>query len=144
MKKLLLSSAIPAKATYQAENADNNPKTPPALAHATGGAWGGSSGVRRCPTPRTKKVRSRKKKRQKKATVDLTVQTVKRVVKMNQAYASIYISTLYLECLTYFHCGEERTSRKKPNEMLKSRVPSSSSIWKPGVRMIPRAIQKPP
>jgi hypothetical protein len=78
---LLLESAIPAKALYQAKKAARIPKTPPALMILRVGA---PLSRTRYPIPSSKKARSRVKKSKKKATVDLSVQRRRRKVKMNQ------------------------------------------------------------
>jgi hypothetical protein len=78
---LLLESAIPAKALYQARNAARIPNPPPALMAVLFGApleWS------RYPIPRQRKARSSVKKSEKNATVDLRVQSKSRKVKINQ------------------------------------------------------------
>jgi hypothetical protein len=78
---LLLESAIPAKALYQARNAARIPNPPPALMAVPFGApleWS------RYPIPRQRKARSRVKKSEKNATVDFRVQRRSKKVKMNQ------------------------------------------------------------
>lgn len=82
MKKLLLESAIPARALYQATKAVRRPKKPPALIRwVCGWPWGS---WKRYPTPSMRKVISRKKNSRKKATVDRKVQKRRMVLKMNQ------------------------------------------------------------
>lgn len=79
---LFESSAIPANALYHARNAASSPKKPPALMIGTVGF----PFALRCryPIPSSKKVRSRVKKRRKKAMVERRVATRRIVVKMNQ------------------------------------------------------------
>lgn len=81
MKKLLLVSAIPANALYQASKAAAIPNAPPALIKELLGAppvcfW--------YPSAKNKKAKSRVRKSRKKATVDLRVQRRSIVVNTNQ------------------------------------------------------------
>ena len=75
-------SAIPASALYQAIKAANIPKYPP--------AWFNprlifpSASAYRCAKESIRNAISRKRKREKKATVDFNVQIRSRKVKMNQ------------------------------------------------------------
>ena len=75
-----LSSAIPAKALYQARNAANNAKYPPALII---GVLGAPSVACKYPILRSKNAMSRVKKSKKKATVERSVQISSKNVKMN-------------------------------------------------------------
>ena len=81
---LFESSAIPARALYQAKNAASRAKKPPALMI---GVFGAPMASRcRYPIPRSKNAMSREKKSEKKATVERRVQKSSRVVKMNQPW----------------------------------------------------------
>jgi hypothetical protein len=115
------SSAIPAKALYQAAKEARRPKTPPALMTL---ALGVPSVAWRYPIPRRRKAMSRVKKRKKKATVERRVQMTRMVVKMNQPM------------------------RKNPKALVKSFLPpeayAASMSKPPGVRMIAKESQKPP
>jgi len=120
-KKLLLESAKPAKALYQARNAARIPNPPPALIAVLFGApleWS------RYPIPRQRKARSRVKKSEKNATVDLRVHKRSRKVNINQP------------------------NKKNPKEFKKTALvppPSAVTIPKPpGVRVMAKEIQKPP
>lgn len=81
MKKELLSSARPAKALYHAAKDVSRPKTPAALMMLAVGSplsvW------TKWPMARRRKVMSRRKKREKKATVERKVRKHMIVVKMN-------------------------------------------------------------
>lgn len=81
VKKLLDSSAMPARAFHQAMNAVIKPKIPAAFWTAR---LTPPSTVLKCAIARSKYVKSRKKKRLKKARVDFKVQTRSSVVKINQ------------------------------------------------------------
>lgn len=80
VKKELDFSSIPAKAFHQAMKAVINPKIPAALFNPT---WTCPSSSLKWAMVRRRKVMSRKKKRAKKARVDLKVQRRHMKVKMN-------------------------------------------------------------
>lgn len=81
--KLLLLSAIPAKALYQAKKAPSRAKSPPAFINFS---FGAPSTLKRYPRESKRMAMSTKKKREKNAKVDLRVSIVIIVVKMNQPY----------------------------------------------------------
>ena len=81
---LFPSSAIPAKALYQAINAANSPKNPPAL--MIGGLGAPAASRCRYPIPSRRKVKSRKKNSKKNATVERRVQMRRIVVKINHPF----------------------------------------------------------
>lgn len=120
-KKLLLESAIPARALYQAKNAARIPKAPPALMAEIRGA---PSTRARYPIPRQRNARSRVKKREKKATVDLTVQMSNKKVKMNQPNI--------------------KNPKESRNRGLVGPPRDETILKPPGVRTIAKEIQKPP
>ena len=63
------------------------PKAPPALRQPTCGAPVPALSAYKYAIPRNRKVKSRVKNSIKKATVDLSVQITRRVLKINHAYA---------------------------------------------------------
>lgn len=81
IKKLLEVSAIPARALYQAANAANIPKAPPARMQPVFGAP--VEPTCRYPIANIRNAMSRVKKRKKNATVDFSVQMRRRKVKIN-------------------------------------------------------------
>jgi len=87
IKKLLLESAIPAKAAHQARNAANSAKNPPALRIF---AFGSSDSSRRkYPMARRRKAISTEANSEQNMTVDLSVQRNIRKVNINQPYRVI-------------------------------------------------------
>lgn len=82
-EKTYEESAIPANALYQAKNAANNPKYPPAFCDPRR-TFPVVSSASKCPIARNKNARSSVKNRRKNATVDLSVQIKRINVKMNQ------------------------------------------------------------
>ena len=81
---LLESSSIPARALYQAMNAANNAKNPPAL--MTGGFGEPAALGFKYPMASSKKAMSRKKNSRKNATVERRVANRRRVVKIHHPY----------------------------------------------------------
>lgn len=122
-KKLFESSIIPANTLYHATKDVRSPKNPPALMM---GGFGKPSLLRcRYPMASRSKVKSTVKNRKKNAKVDRRVSRRRSVVNMNQPI------------------------KKKPNESKNIPGPPAASMVSgianpPGVRVIAKAIQKPP
>jgi len=85
-KELFESSAIPASAIYHAKKAANNPNMPPAFWHATFGTPSGVLGVRKYEMASRRKVIQTQKKSREKTTVERSVRSQRRKVKMNQPF----------------------------------------------------------
>lgn len=77
-------SAIPAKALYHAKKAAKMPKTPPAFIAPSLGAPSTRSAY---PMPKRRNARSKVKNSKKNATVDRSVQSKRRKVKINHPWA---------------------------------------------------------
>lgn len=119
-KKLLLLSAIPASILYHAKKAAIIPNAPPALVRAT---FAAPSTLATYALPSIKYVNHTKSNSEENATVDFSVQVHKMKVNMNQP-------NMY-----------------SPNALANSAVmpPYASAIAKPpGVKTMPKDIQKPP
>lgn len=91
--------------------------------------------------PKQRNARSRVKKSMKNATVDLSVQSRSRKVKMNHPYQSLAIGVKENQM-------RRLTNKKNPKEFKNAALlppPRAVTIPKPpGVRVIPTEIQKPP
>lgn len=139
MKKLLLLSAIPARALYQAAKADRRPKRPPAFwSLRLGKPPEGSKKA----SPRSRKVMSRKKKSRKNATVDLRVHRTRMKVKINQP-CDCQLAPCKTEVVRVNGSGL-LTNRNRPSEARNSSFRVASMWNPPGVRTIAKATQKPP
>lgn len=102
---LLVESAIPARALYQARKAARIPNAPPALLIPGLGPFASPMSQ---AMPRSKKVMSRVKKRRKNMTVDRMVHISRRNVKMNQPFIQVSMSDLVsMNSLEYSYHQEQ-------------------------------------